>query len=38
LVLVHLRDEIWVLALGGWEMVCGYELVAEEELLVFAIQ
>ena len=38
LVLVHLRDEIWVLALGGWEMVCGHELVAEKELFVFAIK
>ena len=38
MVLVHLRDVIGVLALGGGEMVCWHELVAEEELLVFAIQ
>ena len=35
---VHLRDEVGVLALGGGEMICGHEFVAEEELFVFAIE
>jgi len=35
---VHLRDEVGVLALGGGEVICGHEFVAEEELFVFAIE
>jgi hypothetical protein len=38
LFLVHLRDEVGVWALGGGEMICGHEFVAEEELFVFAIE